>query len=473
MNDREFDNHFRKELEEGIKYPFDDKLWHNLSKRLDEHDAENSVIGGTSIPQVSNGFRSLYWLAPLFSLLLGTNIFYMWNANKVKEDNEKLMGEIKSLKTLLEKRDTLVKNQIIYKTDTIYIDRKTSNLENRTSSVTKQQFSNPETTPSVFYNEKGIKSTTQTNKQQLPGSSLFTEIPKTDYSNLTQKSIESIDNQLVKNSENLNNIAQNNSIIRENKGEIKIDLNHINGSLITSTTDKLPLLTPSIVMIPMLQKQNVLTALNATPIQKPVPFKRLYFGLTGSWLNYQTAWVNNAGIEVHKTEQSYQVGLRMEYAFNENWRLIFGSDYCPFNFEIFWKDPRYNLPDVPEQYNRTHKMKSVQAKEQLFNGFLGAKYVFNGIRARPYLGLAYSAMRLSSYTANYRLQNLWTQAETDVEVEHPGTTISNLMMLTGGYEFKIGGRFLAQTEAFMYKDLNKEKKMFDLFGVRATVLARF
>jgi hypothetical protein len=476
MNDREFDNHFRKELEEEIKHPFDDKLWDNLSQRLDEHDKGNSGLGGTTIPQRSNGLRNLYWLAPLFLLLLGSNAWYVWNANETKGDNEKLMGEIKSLKTILEKRDTVVKTQIIYKTDTIYIDRKTSSFEKKISSSTKSIILDSESTPSVFYNEKGIKTTFQVNKKILSESSASIENPKTDLSNstqnFTQKPIESVDIQLVRNNDNLNGTSQNNSIALENKGEVIIDKNHSVGSL-TTTTDKLPLLMPSIVMLPMLQKQNILTALNATPIQKPVPFKRLYFGLTGSWLNYQTAWFNNAGLEVHRTEQSYQVGLRMEYAFNENWRLMLGSDYCPFNFDISWKDDRYNLPDIPAEYLRSHKMKSVQAKEQLFNGFLGAKYIFNGIRARPYLGLAYSAMRLSPYTANYRLQNSWTNAETDVEVQHPGATISNLVMLTGGYEFKIGGRFVAQTEAFLYKDLNKEKKMFDLFGVRATVLARF
>jgi hypothetical protein len=475
MNDREFDNHFRKELEEEIKHPFDDKLWDNLSQRLDEHDKGNTGLGSTILSQKSNGFRNLYWLAPLFLLLLGTNVWYMWNANKTKDDNEKLMGEIKSLKTILEKRDTVVKTQIIYKTDTIYIDRKTSSFEKKISSATKSRFLDSENTPSVFYNEKGINSTFQVNKKTLSESSLSTENPKTDLfnstKNFTQKPIESVDSQLVRNNEHLNKTSQNNAIAREN--EIKIDENYSSGSLSVSATDKLPMLMPSTIILPMLQKQNILTALNATPIQKPVPFKHFYFGLTGSWLNYQTAWINNAGIEVHRTEQSYQVGLRMEYAINENWRLMLGSDYCPFNFDISWKDDRYNLPDIPVEYIRSHKMKSVQAKEQLFNGFFGAKYIFKGIRARPYLGLAYSAMKLSSYTANYRLQNAWTNAETDVEVQHPGATISNLMMLTGGYEFKIGGRFVAQTEVFLYKDLNKEKKMFDLFGVRATVLARF
>jgi hypothetical protein len=483
MNDREFDSHFRKELEEEIQHPFDDKLWDNLSQRLDEHDKGKTVLGGTTPSQVGNGFRNLYWLAPLFLLLLGTNAWYMWHANNAKDDNEKLMGEIKSLKTILEKRDTVFKTQIIYKTDTIYIDRKISGFDKKVSSSKKSRFLDSESTPSVFkgleaysnavfYNEKGIKSTFEGNKKTLSETSVLKENPKTDLSNFTQKPTESVDNPFVKNNENLNNTSKTNSIALENKGEVKKDGNQSGGSLNILATDKLPILMPSIVILPMLQKQNVLTALTSTPIQKPVPFKRLYFGLTGSWLNYQTAWINTAGLEVHRTEQSYQLGLRMEYAFNEHWRLMLGSDYCPFNFDIAWKDDRYNLPDIPEQY-KNHKMKSVQANEQLFNGFLGAKYIFNGIRARPYIGLAYSAMKILSYDATYHMQNIWTQADIDVDVPHPGVTISNLMMLTGGYEFKIGGRFIAQTEAFLYKDLNKEKKMFDLFGVRATVLARF
>jgi hypothetical protein len=472
MNDREFDSHFRKELEEEIQHPFDDKLWDNLSQRLDEHDKGNAVLGGATLPQGGNSLRNLYWLAPLFLLLLGTNVWYMWHTNKTENDNVKLMGEMQSLKTILEKRDTVVKTQIIYKTDTIYIDRKTSSFEKKISSSKKSRFIDSESIPSVFYNEKGIKSSFRVNENTINKSFITTEIPKTDLISSTQKPIESIDSQLVKYNENLNSTLQSKAIPLGNEDNFKTDVNNSVGSLTTSATDKLPLLIPSIITLPMLQKQNVFTALNATPIQKPVPFKHLYFGLTGSWLNYQTAWINTAGIEVHKTEQSYQLGLRIEYAFNENWRLMLGSDYCPFNFDIAWKDPRYNLPDLPEQY-KYHKMKSVNANEQLFNGFLGAKYIFSGIRARPYLGLAYSAMKILSYDAIYHMQNAWTLTDVDVEVKHSGATISNLMMLTGGYEFKIGGRFIAQTEAFMYKDLNKEKKMFDLFGVRATVLARF
>ena len=477
MNDREFDKHFREGLSEEIRHPFDDRLWDNLSQRLDEHDKGNAVLVGTTPPQIGNGFRNLYWLAPLFLLLLGTNAWYMQNADKTRNDNVKLINEIQSLKTILEKRDTVVKTQIIYKTDTIYIDRKTSSFDKKISSVTKSRFLDSESTPSVFYNEKGIKSAFRVNEKTPNETILVKDNPKTDLINFTQKRIESIDNQLVKNSENSQNTSRNTSqnkvVLLENEGEVKTELNNSVRSLTTSATDKLPLLMPSIVTLPTLQKQNLLTALIATPIQKPVPFKRLYFGVTGSWLNYETAWFNNASLEVHRTEQSYQLGLRIEYAFNENWRLMLGGDYCPFNFDISWQDPRYNLPDVPDQYIRTHKMKSVQAKEQLFNGFLGAKYIFNGVRARPYLGLAYSAMKISPYVATYHMQNLWTQVDSDIEVPYSGATISNLVMLTGGYEFKIGGRFVAQTEAFMYKDLNKEKKMFDLFGVRATILARF
>ncbi len=473
MNDREFDKHFREGLSEEIRHPFDDRLWDNLSQRLDEHDKGNAVLVGTTPPQIGSGFRNLYWLAPLFLLLLGTNAWYMQNDRKTQNDNVKLINEIQFLKTILEKRDTVVKTQIIYKTDTIYIDRKTSSFEKKISSTSKTGFSNSEMGPSVFSTQKSEKTTFELTMNTINETSISTRNPKTDLSNLTQKPIESSENQLVKRSENTNKPIENNIISVENKEKIKTDIGYEGLTTQTSTTDKLPLLMPSIVTLPTLQKQNILTALIATPIQKPVPFKRLYFGVTGSWLNYETAWFNNAGLEVHRTEQSYQLGLRIEYAFNENWRLMLGGDYCPFNFDISWQDPRYNLPDVPDQYIRTHKMKSVQAKEQLFNGFLGAKYIFNGIRARPYLGLAYSAMKISPYVATYHMQNLWTQAETDVEVQHPGATISNLMMLTGGYEFKLGGRFIAQTEAFLYKDLNKEKKMFDLFGVRATVLARF
>lgn len=483
MNDKAFDKHFREELSEDIKYPFDDKLWDNLSQRLDEHDKGNSVLGGTVLPEAGSGFRNLYWLAPLFLLLLGTNAWYMWNARETQQDNEQLKGEMQSLKTILEKRDTVIKTQIIYKTDTLYIDRKILGSEKKISNTDKQSFLDVERSP--FLKESGFRSspafltqksvetpfesiTNKTNQTSIP-----TENPKTDLFNSSQKPTQSIDNQSIKNNENIHTNKQNDIIALDNKDQTKAEIGYKSVATQIAATDKLPSLMPSILVLPTLQKQNILAALNDMPIQKPVPFKRFYFGLTGSWLNYQTAWVNATGTEVFRNEKSYQVGLRMEYAFNEHWRLMLGSDYCPFDVNISWKDDRYNLPDIPQAYRVSHKMKSVEAHEPLLNGFVGAKYVFNGLRAKPYLGLAYSAMKILPYKATYHMQNLWTQADSDVEVDEPGKIISNLMMLTGGYEFKLGGRFVAQTEVFYYKDLNKEQKMFDLFGVRATILARF
>jgi hypothetical protein len=472
MNDKEFDKHFREELAQEIQQPFDDKLWDNLSQRLDEHDKGKTILGGIT-PQSVSGLRNLYWLAPLMFLLLGTNVWYMWNSNKTKNDNEKLIGEIQSLKTILEKRDTVVKTKIIYKIDTIYIDRKTSSVERKVSISKERGLGDLTTTPSVFYSQKSLKSPLKSSGIDIKNTTPQKENSKTDLSFSNQNTTQLIDNKQLTNKENLNSDLQKKA---DNLSEVvtkkSVDETEkpAESKLALPSVEKLPfLIAPNIIVK---ENKNALLGVSM-PIKKPVPFKHLYFGLTGSWLNYQTAWTNNAGLEVFRTEKSYQVGLRMEYAFNENWRLTLGSDYCPFDFNISWKDPRYNLPDIPDEYQRTHKMKSVEAKERLFNGFLGAKYIFNGTRARPYLGLAYSAMKISPYVANYRMQNLWTQVESDVAVQHPGTTISNLMMLTGGYEFKIGGRFVSQMEAFVYKDLNKEKKMFDLFGVRATVLARF
>ena len=484
MNDKAFDKHFREELNEEIKYPFDDKLWDNLSQRLDDHNKGSSVLGSTLLPKAGSGFRNLYWLAPLFLLLLGTNAWYMWNAHNAQQDNEHLKGEMQSLKTILEKRDTVVKTQIIYKTDTLYIDRKILDSEKKISNTNKPNFLDAERGPSVpkvfgmsldsiFLTQKSSKTPFESITNKINPASIPTENPKTDLLNPFQKPTQSIDNQLIKNNENSNTNKQNDIVALDNKEETKAEIGYKSVANKIAATDKLPLLMSSVLALPTVQKQNILSALNEMPIQKPVPFKRFYVGLTGSWLNYQTAWVNAAGIEVFRNEKGYQVGLRMEYAFNENWRLMLGSDYCPFDVNISWKDKRYNLPDIPQAYQASHKMKSVEAREPLLNGFVGAKYVFNGLGAKPYLGLAYSAMKILPYVATYHMQNLWTQADADVEVSHSGQTISNLMMLTGGYEFKLGGRFVAQTEAFYYKDLNKEQKMFDLFGVRATVLARF
>jgi hypothetical protein len=494
MNDREFDKQFSERLTQDFQHPYDDHQWALLSDRLDIHDKDKSVGGGAT--KSGSNLRYLYWLAPLLLLLLGTNAWFMWNANNTQHANDKLISEIHSLKTLLEKRDTVIQTKIIYKTDTIYIDRKSfganaaqkidTQINNTSSSSTKATTSGLSLSESIGY--KGLVKNVNTSNQTPLISDKVSKNEALDLNKASKsdplslplsktgidaKKVQNIGNQLLISNENKYSSEKSSPIPAElgkniSDESITVDKNNL------TLLEKLPLLpTPKVFMPFVLNNKIDTKEFLAMPIIKPANSSRLYFGLSGSWLNYNTAWLNNAGTEVFKTEQSYQLGMRIEYAFNDNWRLMMGSDYCPFVFDIAWKDPRYHLPELPSELVATHKFKSVSAREPLLNGFLGAKYIFKGIRARPYIGLAYSAMKILPYEAKYKLQSLITWSETERTVQHNGETISNLMMLTGGYEFKLGGRWVGQTEAYIYKDLNKEKKMFDLFGVRATVLTHF
>lgn len=479
MNDRDFDKHFSKRLNEDVQHTFDDTLWGKLSKRLDENDESSAPIGMVT---GANSARYLYWLSPLLLLLLATNAWYMWQVNKTQRNNEQMVGEIRSLKTLLQKRDTIIQSKIIYKTDTVYIDKKPAQSAKMGSTGSKIENDN---TPfrrnshgAVLGSRKSVKKAVSVSRSLSSAPFLLNKSTLLSISPSNQKISQDVDNQLFTDNNLINkNISENNPLTDnttkkvEETSPFKSDIDRNNLTEISP----LPLIIPQIELpkLPENDKRELTRSLKSMPIIKPAALKHWLVGLSGSWLNYQTAWTTNAGVEVFKTENSYQVGLRIEYAFNDNWRLMMGSDYCPFNFDITWNDDRYNLPTIPDDVLVNHKMKSVKASEPLLNVFVGGKYVFKGNRARPYLGLAYSTMKILPYEAHYRLQNKTTWEETDRLEPHSGATISNLMMLTGGYEFKLGNRFVGQTEAYFYKDLNKIKKMFDLFGVRATVLMRF
>jgi hypothetical protein len=487
MNDREFDKQFSERLTEETQHPYDDRQWELLSDRLDAHDKDKNV-GGSATKEGSN-LRYLYWLAPLLLLLLGTNAWFMWNANNAQHDNEKLISEIHSLKALLEKRDTIIQTEIIYKTDTIYIDRKSfdSNAAkkidtqiNKTSLLNKKAATYRLSMGESIGYKGAVKNANISSQIPLISDNVskngaldLNKASKSDPLSIDAKNPQSIDNQGFISNNNTYSTEIGNTISTGFEKKTLDESNKVDKNDLT-LLEKLPLVPTLQVAMPFVSiNKTAIKELLAIPIIKPAKTNRLYFGLSGSWLNYNTAWINNAGIEVFKTEQSYQLGIRIEYAFNDHWRLMMGSDYCPFVFDIAWKDSRYHLPELPSEVVATHKFKSVSGREPLLNGFLGAKYIFQGIRARPYLGIAYSAMKILPYEATYKLQSLITWSDTERTVQHSGETVSNLMMLTGGYEFKLGGRWVGQAEAYLYKDLNKEKKMFDLFGVRATILTHF
>jgi uncharacterized protein YozE (UPF0346 family) len=426
MKDKDFDKIFSDKLHEDRHLPFEEKDWDMVSKRLEDSDSFKA-----SLNNVQNKYWR--WLLPLLLLLLGFNAWILTKMTKTQSENETLINEMKSVKTLLEKQNDNAKQQpqIIYKTDTVILYKTV--YKTIPPAYSFQNAQQPiKTTPSVF-------------------EPILTTINGVNNVGIT-KNIADSANIVVK------NIPENNIPIEQTKDVVK-HLSTLGLPTQVSYTSK-----PDIVFL----KEN-------TSIIKPIDNvqNRLYLGWSGGSITYHTQWFNKDNIEFSRNEQSYQTGIKAEFALNSNWRITGATDYCPYAFKINWQDKRYNLPPLPSAYTPTkYTMKSIEGSQKMYLGSIGLKYLFQGNRIRPYLGIAYAAMRIAPYSAVYTYGDAW-KTYTSEEYLTKGINIMNVAHLQGGLEFKIGKNLLLQTDGFYYKDINKVEKTFDLFGLRGGVLYGF
>jgi hypothetical protein len=152
-------------------------------------------------------------------------------------------------------------------------------------------------------------------------------------------------------------------------------------------------------------------------------------------------------------------------------RFTAGGDYCPFSFLIYWQDKRYNLPAL--QFDPLkEKYQKAETQQTLLQGNIGAKYLFTegGAKWRPFVAAAYSMMHINPFETKFTYQPLWGTTNREQIVQSESVNIPNLLLLSGGFEYRFSKYGVAQAEAFYYKDVNKIHQTFDLFGVRAAVL---
>ena len=110
MTDRDFDKLFSNQLSDGLSLPPNERMWEDMADRLDEHDRQTKgggIVGGNG----SAWWRRLAWLLPLLFLLLGANFWFLLKMNQTRHQNEQLMGEMKGMKTLMEKKDTILQTK--------------------------------------------------------------------------------------------------------------------------------------------------------------------------------------------------------------------------------------------------------------------------------------------------------------------------------------------------------------------------
>ena len=446
MNDKDFDKFFSKGLSEEPKNAYDERDWENLAQKLDAHNAPVVVP-----PTAVNKGKTL-WLALLLLLSLGVNGWSSLKANEAEHRNETLLNELKSLKTIIENQNKQTEIKTIIQRDTVIIYKYLpvpSNLNERKRLISP--FNLSEHTPSFI--PSGVF---------LPKGQLFEgKNKKLSAAENTQL----VDNQLI-NKEKGNYLDKTSS--EEDKSNVVSRL---------AINDFLPLKNERLLMALKSQKEVTPPQLSAlkylSSIIKPVPSNRFFIGPSGGLIYYHASWLNKDNIEVFRNEKSYQVGLKMEYALSNHWRVVLGGDYCPFNFQIYWQDSRYNLPQPTAYFTNNPNIKfiSVKAKQSLVQGSLGIKHYFTGNRFRPYIGGGYAIMRILPFEAEY--EYLEGNKVVYTKPFQNTITINNLLMLNGGFEYRLNARLFAQMDVFYNKDINKTQKTYDLFGLKGTLLFGF
>ena len=449
MNDKDFDKIFSKGLSEEPKKAYDERDWENLAQRLDAHDVPTVVP-----PTAVNNWKKSFWLAPLLLLLLGVNGWSLFKTNEAEHQNETLLNELKSLKTIIENQSKQTEIKTIIQRDTVIIYKYlpvSTNPYEKPKGILPSFFSKSSSsisgqTPSVF-----------STKEQLleEKNSLLNE----------NKNAQLIDNQLI-------NKEKGNSLDKTGREE---DKSTVLSRL--AINDFLPLKNEPSFKALKSQKDVTPPQLSAlkypSSIIKPAPSNRFFIGPSGGLIYYHAAWLNKDNVEVFRNERSYQVGLKMEYALSNRWRVVMGGDYCPFNFQIYWHDSRYNLPQPTAYYtsNPNLKFTSVKANQSIVQTSLGIKHYFKGNRFRPFVGGGYATMRILPFQAEYEYTE-WNRIVYAKPFQNT-VTINNLLMLNGGFEYRINARLSAQMDAFYNKDVNKTQKTYDLFGLKGTLLFGF
>jgi hypothetical protein len=460
MKDKDFDDIFSKGLSGEQKQTYDDRLWEKLAERLDEHENE----GGALLSESSKASRGklLPWVGLLLLLLLGANTWFLFKMNQSDDGKTQLLKELNDLKAIIEKQNQQTKSDNIIKKDTIIIYKYLPT----TSGNSKNTFGRPNISQKVVTSNENSSPISAIKSDLNTG--IKGNIPQSDFNSEKLKNNNYNQNQLIKNPSNSfkdKTIEEISSLISNEKKS------SFESTPPIQTIDASPhwYLKQTLMVLPQQFNQNNI-------ITPPQYKRRFWVGLNGGLINYHTSWFSKDNVAISRNEKSFQVGLKMEYSLNNNWRIIVGGDYCPFNFKIFWQDNRYNLPAIPAYFANNpneYKLKYSQASQSLIQGYAGMKYVFSGTKWRPYLGVAYTQMEILPFDTEYSFLKVSTNKEIVQTIKQNQVSVSNIAMLNGGFEYKIGPRLTAQAEGFYYKDINKVKKTYDLFGLRGSLLIGF
>jgi hypothetical protein len=505
MNDRDFDKTFGDRLREERRFNEDDSDWQRLMRRLD------AVTGGDAAAVIGNSNTFRRWFLPLIALLLLlTTGLLFGKLNNLDKTNTALMEQMKTFKTQVTATHDTV---FITKTDTIFIEQNATRTSFKTSFIkSKTDNSNSSNTANYAQLNKSNngrlvnpKFNNASNNSELitPNSNAnfnskqlinAHEKELKDRINELESKLQDSENQRLASDERLKELEdkvnkkslETSSIetgfvnqvgekSRDNREELKSIIASKDSIIAKLTAQKM---VDSTTTLAKLKDKGPLSieAKNTIKISKKPTTPRLFAGVSGGLIYYKSTWVSpQNNVNIYRNEKSYQAGLKLEYALTDHLRLTAGGDFCPFDFKIFWQDSRYNLPTPMHYYPSVDKIKSSKALQQLAQGSIGAKYLFTDgtKRWRPYVGAAYTAMKILPFETEFEVQNVASGAVRTLTESSSGLTIANLLLLDGGLEYRFNRRFVVQGEAFYNLDMNRPQKTYDLFGVRGAFLLNF
>ncbi len=452
MSDKDFDKIFGDKLREERAFSSVDNDWEQLTTRLDTK---------SQTKEKDNRRRGAAWW---LLLLLPILFLLFWQINDLKNQNKQLssqLAEMQQLAAYKSGRDTIVKQAI--KTDTVfiykYLPEKKDNKHNDLSLTKKNTRIAPPSVSKTFNNNS---TSTSDKSNVIP---ISNEVVKSD--TIIPKSL----NDEKKTAELLDKLSSlENQMLDLKQALLDSKVNAANLVDCATRQDSLAKeLIATRALVDSLKKPPL--SIEAEKTDKSLKNNRLFIGLQGGQISYRTTWKNSYGVDVSKDVKSYQAGIKIEYALTEKLRLTAEGNFCPFSFTNYWQDSRYNLPALQFDYQKEKFLKA-ESKQSLLQGNIGAKYLFTegAAKWRPFVSVAYTMMRIQPFETKFTYQSLWGATYREEAAQSNAVNVPNLLRLSGGLEYRFSKHWVAQAEAFYYKDVNKTHKTFDLFGLRAAIL---
>ncbi len=453
MSDKDFDKIFGDNLREERAFSSVDNDWEQLTSRLD---------ATSQIKEKDNRRRGAAWLwllmLPILSLML-------WQMNELKNQNKQLATQLAELQSQLNayKTGNETMLQQSHKTDTVivykYLPVNDADKHNDLHSTKKNK---PKPPPSV---SKGFIDNSTPILEKSKAIPIFKEVVNPD--TIIPKSLDAE----KKTAELLDKLASLEKQMLDLKQAL-LDAKVNTANLVDCATRQDSLakeLIATRVFVDSLKKPPLST--ETQKLDKSLNNKRLFIGIQGGQISYKTTWRNAVGIDVYKNIKSYQAGIKLEYALTNKLRLTAEGDFCPFAFTNYWQDTRYNLPAAQFDYQK-EKFYKAESSQSLLQGNIGAKYLFTegSAKWRPFVSAAYTLMRIKPFETKFTYQSLWGGTYREETALSEAVNVPNLLLLSGGFEYRFSKNGVAQAEAFYYKDVNKTHKTFDLFGLRAAIL---